>query len=120
MMLRAQIHNKATKIITQFRYVSSHYAYKGNEILAIVREVYSPWERRAALTPVHVTDLVRQGIKVLVQPCNKRIFTNKEYEEAGAVITDDISSACLFIGVKQVSSFAEPRKCSSNQVLTPH
>jgi alpha-aminoadipic semialdehyde synthase len=38
----------------------------------------------------------------LVQPCTKRIFTNKEFAAAGAVIQEDLSDACLVIGVKQM------------------
>ena len=53
--------------------------------LGIVREAYSKWERRAPLTPTHVARLVEQGIRVHVQPCDRRVFSNVEYEKAGAV-----------------------------------
>ena len=42
--------------------------------MAIRREDNSPWERRAPLAPKHVKSLVGQGIKVLVQPSNRRAY----------------------------------------------
>lgn len=70
--------------------------------LGIVREAYSKWERRAPLTPTHVARLVEQGIRVHVQPCDRRVFSNVEYEKAGAVLRDDLSEAAAILGVKQV------------------
>ncbi|CAM9276121.1 unnamed protein product, partial [Ectocarpus fasciculatus] len=76
--------------------------YQGNNVLGIVREVYSKWERRSPLCPHHVKTLVRQGTKVLVQPSTSRIFSNAEFTQAGAIVQEDISEACLYIGVKQI------------------
>eukprot|EP01045_Picozoa_sp_COSAG04_P048082 COSAG04_NODE_18265_length_447_cov_0.804598_1_plen_94_part_01 len=70
--------------------------------LGIVRESYSKWERRAPLTPAHVGQLVSQGVRVLVQPCDRRVFSNLEYEERGAVLRDDLGEAAAIFGVKQV------------------
>lgn len=77
-------------------------AYDGNNVLGIVREDFSIWERRSPLCPHHVAELSKQGFKVLVQPCNKRIFTNVEYAEAGATVQEDLSDASLLLGVKQM------------------
>jgi len=39
------------------------------------------WERRAPLTPDAVNILVEQeGVEVILEPCERRIFTNREYE----------------------------------------
>ncbi len=38
------------------------------------REDQSVWERRAPLAPHHVKKLVDQGIKVIVQPSNRRAY----------------------------------------------
>ena len=47
--------------------------------------------------------LVRhQRAKVIVQPCDRRIFANGEYERAGAAISDDLEEANAIFGVKQV------------------
>ena len=70
--------------------------------LGIVREAYSKWERRAPLTPAHVAKLVEQGIQVHVQPCDRRVFSNVEYEKAGAALREDLGEAAAIFGVKQV------------------
>ena len=66
---------------------------RGNKVVGVVREAYNKWERRAPLCPVHVQRLARDGIQVLVQPSDRRVFTNSEYEKAGATITEDLSPA---------------------------
>ncbi len=47
---------------------------KEHKVIAIRREDQSIWERRAPLAPNHVRKLVRDGIKVIVQPSNRRAF----------------------------------------------
>jgi alpha-aminoadipic semialdehyde synthase len=42
------------------------------------------------------------GYRVLIQPSTRRIFADDEYKQAGAVLTDDLSPACVILGVKQV------------------
>jgi alpha-aminoadipic semialdehyde synthase len=46
--------------------------------------------------------VVRLGIDVLIQPSSKRVFPDKHYEAAGAVVTEDLSAANAIFGVKQV------------------
>ncbi len=60
------------------------------------------WERRAPLSPSQVKDLLHQNpkVKVFIQPCTRRIFSNLEYEKAGAVVTEDLNAASFLIGVK--------------------
>eukprot|EP00051_Salpingoeca_urceolata_P005632 m.75164 g.75164 ORF g.75164 m.75164 type:complete len:925 (-) comp14470_c2_seq4:94-2868(-) len=77
-------------------------AIKGNGIVGVRRETKNRWERRAPLTPKNVKTLVRHDLKVLVQPSNMRIFTDDMYEQAGAIVTEDISEASLIVGVKEV------------------
>ena len=67
-----------------------------------LREVYSKWERRAPLCPWHVEELVKNGVKVLVQPSSSRVFGDDEYTRAGAIVTSDLSKAQVILGVKQV------------------
>ena len=75
---------------------------QGNKVVGIVKEVYNKWERRAPLCPVHVQRLITEGCRVLVQPSDRRIFTDREYERVGAEITEDLSPASVVFGVKQV------------------
>lgn len=50
--------------------------------VGIRRENKSRWERRSALTPDIVKQLIQEtGTKVYVQPSTKRIFTNESYEK---------------------------------------
>jgi hypothetical protein len=70
--------------------------------IAIRREDVNVWERRAPLSPFHVRQLVRQGFRVLVQPSNRRVFSAKEYERAGAELEENFSGTTrVILGVKQ-------------------
>lgn len=70
--------------------------------LGIRREDKNRWERRAPLAPIHVKQLVEKGIKVLVQPSTLRTFSDKQYQDAGAVIEEDLSTASTIVAVKEV------------------
>ena len=90
-----------SKVHLQTRSIST--SSKAREkVMAIRREDINVWERRAPISPAHVKDLLDNGIKVLVQPSTRRAFTMSEYENAGAVITEDLSPASLIVGVKAV------------------
>lgn len=71
-------------------------------VMAIRRETINVWERRAPLGPHHVRKLVKNGVKVIVQPSDRRAYSMQEYSNIGAVIQEDILEASLVIGVKQV------------------
>lgn len=81
------------------------------QILAIRREDQSVWERRAPLSPTNVRKLVRAGVKVLVQPSNRRAYPMQAYANAGAIIQEDIGEAPVIVGVKQIPiDFLLPNK----------
>lgn len=42
--------------------------------VAIRRETVNAWERRAPLAPHHVRKLVADGVKVIIQPSNRRAY----------------------------------------------
>lgn len=44
------------------------------KVIAIRREDQSVWERRAPLAPSNVYQLTKQGVKVIVQPSNRRAY----------------------------------------------
>ena len=56
--------------------------------VGIRRQNKSVWERRAPLSPCHVKDILEteKDIQIIVQPCKKRVFSDYEYEEKGAII----------------------------------
>ncbi|KAJ1523300.1 hypothetical protein ONE63_001179 [Megalurothrips usitatus] len=72
------------------------------KVIAIRREDQSVWERRAPLAPSNVRRLTRMGVKVLVQPSNRRAYPMLAYQSAGASVQEDISEAGVIFGVKQV------------------
>ena len=61
--------------------------------VGIRREDKSVWERRVPLVPVHVAELLKENpdIQFVVQPSKKRIFTDDEYMNVGAIMKEDIS-----------------------------
>ncbi|XP_053741901.1 alpha-aminoadipic semialdehyde synthase, mitochondrial [Synchiropus splendidus] len=88
---------RSAKRFSQQRRYDHHKA-----VMAIRREDINPWERRAPLAPRHVRELTHAGVKVLVQPSNRRAIHEKYYAKAGAVIQEDISEASLILGVKRM------------------
>ena len=69
------------------------------KIIAIRREDKSVWERRVALTPDAISDIIKQtGTTVYVQPSNNRIFNDEKYVEVYIHQSDQIKyifKACL-------------------------
>ena len=59
------------------------------------------WERRAPLSPRHVESLVKQGIKVLVQPSTHRVYPMSEYVKVGAEETSNIEKADVILGMQE-------------------
>jgi alpha-aminoadipic semialdehyde synthase len=59
-------------------------------------------ERRVPLIPKHVKQLVEQGFEVQVVPSEKRIFSDDEYKQAGAVLKNEPLDAELILGVKEM------------------
>ena len=70
--------------------------------IAILRECKNKWERRCSLTPNEVKAITAAGIKVLVQPSTNRCYSEDEFIDAGADIQEDVSSASVIFGVKEV------------------
>ncbi len=69
-------------------------------------------ERRAPLTPKHVARLVKhKKLDIIVQTSSKRIFSDEEYLQAGAIISNDLRDCSVIFGVKEMpESFFEPDK----------
>ena len=43
-----------------------------------------------------------KDIHFIVQPSKKRIFSDFEYEKAGAIVSEDMSKCSLILGIKEV------------------
>lgn len=73
--------------------------------IGIRREDKSEWERRVPLTPAHIRRLTADhGIRVYVQPSAQRAFPDKAFEEAGAIVQDDLSCCNVIMGIKEIPS----------------
>ena len=60
-------------------------------------------ERRVPLVPSHVQKLIRDdGLAIFVETSAKRVFADEEYEEAGAVVVDDLTNCQVIFGVKEI------------------
>ena len=71
--------------------------------IGIVEETKNIWERRVPLVPEDVKALIAStGAKVFIQPSEKRIFPDHQYETAGAVVAEDLSECELILGIKEI------------------
>lgn len=60
-------------------------------------------ERRTPLTPDHVKKLVKDHqLEFEVQTSPKRVFTDKEYKNAGATVVENLSECPVIMGVKEI------------------
>lgn len=72
-------------------------------VIGIRKESKYPTERRAPFTPAQVKDLIRAyDINVIVQPSDRRLFKNEDYERAGALISKDLSECNIILGIKEI------------------
>jgi len=71
--------------------------------IGIRRETKDKTQRRAPLSPEHVRELIRRhDIGVFIEPWPQRVFSDKEYKNAGATLTTDLSKSNIIFGVKEV------------------
>jgi len=59
-------------------------------------------ERRIALVPDHVKQLIEKGIEFEVVKSAKRIFKDEEYLEVGAELVDEVTDSQVVLGVKEM------------------
>lgn len=83
-----------------------------NNTIGIRLEDKYVMERRVAITPPHAQKLIKEeGLEILVEPSDKRIFSDDEFEQAGAKLTSDLSIAPVIFGVKEMPiDFFETQK----------
>ncbi len=71
--------------------------------IGLRREDKSAWERRTPLVPEDVKHLVRrEGVRLVVQPSPQRIFPDRDFQDAGAVLSDDLSDCDVILGIKEI------------------
>ncbi|MCG3254187.1 MAG: hypothetical protein KAX09_10065 [Candidatus Heimdallarchaeota archaeon] len=68
-----------------------------------IRRETKPGERRTPLTPIAVKQLKEEhDVQTILQPFDKRAFSDEEYKEAGALINEDLSECSVVFGIKEM------------------
>ena len=71
--------------------------------IGIIREFRTD-DKRTPLVPKHINELLKKynNINILVQPSKHRCFSDKEYKDEGAIISENLSDCELILGVKEI------------------
>ena len=72
--------------------------------VGILRETKTPPDRRVAVTPLLAIEMKEkfQNVVLKVQESDLRCFSDKEYNDSGINVYEDISDCDILIGVKEV------------------
>lgn len=69
----------------------------------IRREDKNPWERRVAFIPKHITELKKQfPLDFEVQPSVIRAFSDEDYADAGAAISETLNASSIIFAIKEI------------------
>jgi saccharopine dehydrogenase (NAD+, L-lysine forming) len=76
--------------------------------IGLLKEGKVPPDNRVALTPAQCKGLqdTYAEVQFYVQSCNHRCFSDKEYERAGIIVTEDLSKCDMLFGIKEVPAAA--------------
>lgn len=73
------------------------------KLIGIRREDKNIWERRVAIIPEQVTRLREQlPVEFVCQPFPARAYSDREYEQAGARISEELAAADVIFGIKEI------------------
>ncbi len=71
--------------------------------IGIRREDKNIWEGRVPLVPADIATLNKEkDLEFFIQPSKIRAFKNKEFEEIGVTVTEDLSDCDMVIAVKEI------------------
>ena len=72
--------------------------------LGIRREDKNRWERRTPIIPRHLKAIIerRPDVRGIVQPSPRRVFQDGAYRDAGATVSEDLSSCDVIFAVKEI------------------
>ncbi|NCA85977.1 MAG: hypothetical protein EOM83_10435 [Clostridia bacterium] len=73
-----------------------------NKKVGIRHEDKYVMERRVAIPPTEVENLVKSGLEVFVESSSKRIFKDSEFKAAGATVTKSLTECPVIFGVKEM------------------
>ena len=72
-------------------------------VIGLIKEGKIPADNRVALTPAQCRWLhSNTEIKIVLQSCNSRCYSDAEYKQAGVTVTDDVSHCDILMGIKEV------------------
>ncbi len=71
---------------------------------ALIKERKNPPDRRVVFSPKKCQDVIKRfpDAKIVVESSDIRIFPDQAYRDAGFEVVDDVSSADVMLGVKEV------------------
>ncbi len=74
------------------------------KLIGIIREEKNPPDSRVAISPKECRQLLDKypAVEMKVQTATSRCFSDKEFEEQGIVLADDVRDCDILIGVKEV------------------
>ncbi|MBL7749390.1 MAG: alanine dehydrogenase, partial [Chitinophagaceae bacterium] len=72
--------------------------------IGLIKEGKIPADNRVALTPAQCKWIHKNApqVKVVVQSCSTRCFSDREYQLAGVEVREDISDCDILLGIKEV------------------
>jgi len=72
--------------------------------IGLIREEKIPSDTRVAFTPNQIKSILKSNpsFQFIIQPSKTRCFSDSEFEHAGAVVQEDISTCDYLFGVKEV------------------
>ena len=72
--------------------------------VGIIREEKIPHDKRVPFTPEQCSMIVSDypNVELSIQPSDWRAFKNKEYEDAGIQLKEDVSDCDILMGIKEV------------------
>ncbi len=72
--------------------------------IGLIREGKVPADNRVALTPAQCKWIKKNSsdVDVVAQSSPDRCFTDKEYQQAGIVVKEDVSDCDILLGIKEV------------------
>jgi alpha-aminoadipic semialdehyde synthase len=71
--------------------------------IGIRHEDKSKWQARVPLVPADIKKLIGESkLSFCVENSSVRAFVAADYQEAGATVTDDLSSCSIIMGVKEI------------------
>lgn len=72
-------------------------------VIGLIKEEKIPADNRVALTPAQCRWLhTNSNIKIVLQSCSTRCYSDAEYKQAGVEVTNNVSHCDILMGIKEV------------------